>query len=114
MKRAAGRRGRGEQQAAAGIGGRGGQQAAARRGGRGEQQAAFLEVEDEIHSEEDVEDVSEEEEDEGDCDENYETEDDEDETPGLEIIKVSHVPTNGSMVLIRDLRSWLKSPYVEV
>ena len=99
-----------------GRGGRVGQQAAVGRRGRGEQQAPFVEVEDEIHCEEDDVDVSEEEEEEeGDSTENYETEDDEDENQGEEFIKVSHVPTNESMVVFRDLRtrSWLKSPYVD-
>ena len=41
----------------------------------------------------------------------YETEE-EDVQEGT--LQVRCVPTNGSMVIIRDLRSWLQSPYEEI
>ena len=44
--------------------------------------------------------------------EDYETEVDDTGDAGDGTLRVNCVPTNGSMVIIRDLSSWLRSPYI--
>ena len=66
------------------------------------QPVGFVDVEDEITGEKDNEDVIEE----SDSIADYETDDDNIEEGPLTV-------TSGSMVIIRDIKSWLRSPYVE-
>ena len=74
----------------------------------------FLDVEDEFMGEEEgeisLEDAGEESD--GDYLEDYETEVDDTGDAGDGTLRVNCVPTNGSMVIIRDLSSWLRSPYI--
>lgn len=44
----------------------------------------------------------------------YEDLDDTEGGEGVIAVKTSFEPTNGSMVMITDLREWLKSPYEEI
>ena len=75
----------------------------------------FLDIEDEI-VEEIYEEVTLEEQEEEDSDslEDYETdtEGNGDITDG--VLKVNCAPTNGSVVIIKDLTSWLNCPYLEI
>ena len=74
----------------------------------------FLDVEDEFMGEEEGEISLEDEGEESDSDdlEDYETEVDDTGDAGDGTLRVNCVPTNGSMVIIRDLSSWLRSPYI--
>ena len=76
----------------------------------------FLDVEDEFMGEEEGEISLEDEGEESDSDdlEDYETEVDDTGDAGDGTRRVNCVPTNGSMVIIRDLSSWLRSPYMEI
>ena len=74
----------------------------------------FLDVEDEFMGEEDGNISLEDEEEESDSDdlEDYETEVDYTGDAGDGTLRVNCVPTNGSMVIIMDLSSWLRSLYI--
>ena len=77
---------------------------------------SFVEIEDEFADDaESVGDASEKDEDSSDSDDvdDFETDSDED---GIEnrVVKVNSTATNEGVVIIKDLRAWLKSPYLEV
>ena len=77
---------------------------------------SFVEIEDEFASDaESVGDASETNEVSSDSDapSDFETDEDVDITENR-AVKVTSTPTNGGVVIIKDLCEWLKSPYLEV
>ena len=78
-----------------------------------------FDIEDEVGSDEEdivtVEAETGEEGEESDSVEDYETDDDETNSPAeSDTVRVNFVPTNGGVVLIKDLSSWIKSQFVEI
>ena len=85
------------------------------RGGIERETVGFLDVEDEFLVEDAAgEIINEDEGEESDSPEDYETELDCTGEVEEGTLRDNSISTNGSMVIIRDLGSWLRSPYSEV
>ena len=84
-------------------------------GDRKDNALGFLDVVDEF-MDDDYEEESPEEQEESESDslEDYETDPEENADSRDGLLKVNCDPTNGSVVIIKDLISWLKSPYIEI